>query len=307
MNKKVYLVIGTVAILAIMLLSHSIEGGLAALGQLLPGREAKVLVVGDMMFDRYIRKIEYTKGEGNVFSCIGEFLKDSDLVVGNLEGPITEHASVSLFSKPGGPGNYTFTFPTVTAKLLAENNIRLVSLANNHINNFGEEGITSTKKYLTEAGVEYFGLPGNRESLVGQVELNGHKISFVAYNEFGGIASQDVEQKIKEEKGKGQTVIVYTHWGDEYVEPPQRVKDLAKRFTEAGADLIIGSHPHVVLSRGEFDGTPVYYSLGNFIFDQYWNKEVSTGLVLELKIKNGKIEISEHAVSINRDGTTCLK
>jgi len=184
-------------------------------------KQAKILVVGDMMFDRHIREVGNNKGEDFIFSCkdskgevLSDFLKNADLVVGNLEGPITENTSVSMFTTPGSDGNYTFTFPTNTAELLVKNNIKLVNLGNNHIDNFGEEGITSTKKYLSEAGVDYFGLPSNRESLVDEEEINGQKISFINYNEFGNIPVGDVIQKVKDEKQKGQLVIIYAHWGD---------------------------------------------------------------------------------------------
>ena len=300
MNKKVYLFIGVAAICIVVLLSHPSRNG------------AKILVVGDMMFDRYIRQVSYQKDGDHVFSCIAGFLKSYDLIVGNLEGPITENASMSLISEPEGTGNYTFTFPTGTAELLAKNSIKLVSLGNNHINNFGEAGISSTKKFLAEAGVEYFGLPANRESLVQEEEINNQKISFINYNEFGSIKVGDVIEKIKEEKSKGQIIIIYAHWGDEYVPAPQRIRNIAKNFAEAGADIIIGSHPHVVSFHESFGSaqdkkTTAYYSLGNFIFDQYWDDEVSTGLTLELNIKNGQINIMEHEVSLNSDGRTCLK
>ena len=78
-------------------------------------------------------------------------------------------------------------------------------------------------------------------------------------------------------------------------------------FARAGADLIVGSHPHVILSSEKIGDTFVYYSLGNFIFDQYWNKEVSTGLVLEMNIKGDDIKIIEHKVVLGRDGRTCLE
>lgn len=275
---------------------------------------ARVLVVGDMMFDRYVRQVSYNKGGDYIFSCedsngitLGDFLKSADLVVGNLEGPITENASRSMYSETGNESNYIFTFPTGTAELLAKNNIKLVSLANNHINNFGEIGIASTKKYLAEAGVEYFGLPANRESLVSEEEIQGHKLSFIAYNEFGTIVAEDVIEKIKEEKLKDQIIIVYAHWGDEYALPPTRVKKLARTFVDAGADIIIGSHPHIVQESENYKDKIIYYSLGNFIFDQYFDEKVSEGLVLELKINNGNISIYKHFISLNRDGRTCLK
>jgi len=268
-------------------------------------REAKILFVGDMFFDRHLRKVMYNKGGDYIFSCVGDFIKNADVVVGNLEGPVTENASVSLISKVESSENYIFTFPTNVPALLHKYNIKIVNLGNNHIGNFGKEGIDSTQKYLTEAGVKYFGGLAGDEAILRE-DFGGNKISFISYNEFGGDSAQKVAGKIAEEKEAGRNVIVYAHWGDEYVVPPQRIKNYAKIFSEAGVDFIIGSHPHVVLESEKINETIVYYSLGNFIFDQYWNREVSTGLVLELNIKNNKFEILEHRVSINKDGTTCL-
>lgn len=286
----------------------------------LASRHKKILFVGDMMFDRYIRQVGDSKGHDFIFSCkdsngvsLSDFLNSADLVVGNLEGPITENQSISLGSVVESPQNYTFTFPPDTAKLLAKNNIKLVSLGNNHINNFGETGIVATKIFLSEVGVDYFGLPSNRESLVNTEEIKGDNISFISYNEFGNISAEEINQKIKNEKQNERIVIVYAHWGEEYVSPPERVKILARSFVLAGADLVVGSHPHIVQESEIYHSTSsrqtsknIYYSLGNFIFDQYWNKEVSTGLVLEVNIKGKDIKIIEHKVSLNRDGRTCL-
>jgi len=279
-------------------------------------REAKILFVGDMFFDRYIRLVEYNKGEDFTFSCISNFLGDSDLVVGNLEGPITDNPSTSLGTVPGGDGNYNFTFPARIANLLYRNNIKLVNLGNNHIGNLGTSGVESTKKFLDEARVRYFGGVSGDDDVY-RTEIGGTKMSFVSFNEFGQENVQQVAQKISAEKKNGQTVIVYAHWGDEYATVPQRLKDTAKLFAQSGATFIIGSHPHIILpsekistgSTSSLQAATVYYSLGNFIFDQYWNKEVSTGLVLEFDIK-GKLadwKIIEHKVSLNRDGRTCLE
>lgn len=296
--KKYYLIIFVIVVLGAAFVSFEKEGN------------KKIIFVGDMFFDRTIRKVMYAKGGDHVFSCIGDFLKNSDLVVGNLEGPVTEKASVSLLSQVDTPQNYTFTFPTNVPSLLHKNNIRLVNLGNNHIGNFGKEGIASTKKYLDQAHVNYFGLPAEalaeEGGLVYRTKLGGTKLSFISYNEFGGEAPEKVAEKIVKEKKEGQTVIVYTHWGEEYVAPPTRVKNAAKLFAKSGASLIVGSHPHVVQEKEQIGDTIVYYSLGNFIFDQYWNKEVSTGLVLEVNFKGEEFTVSEHKVSINRDGRTCL-
>ena len=154
---------------------------------------------------------------------LANFLKDSDLVVGNLEGPITNNSSISIKSEVGTSTNFVFTFPLTTAKLLAKNNIKLVNLGNNHIVNFGQEGIASTKKYLTEVGVSYFGQP--REALA-----KWGNISFISYNEFGGDLSEKISEKIKEEKNNGQIVFVYSHWGDEYSEVSGANKKYGQSF-----------------------------------------------------------------------------
>lgn len=266
--------------------------------------EARILFVGDMNFDRHIRKAIYNSGEDYIFSCISDFLKSYDLVVGNLEGPITENPSTSIGTISGSPENFTFTFLTGTANLLKRHNISLVNLGNNHIGDFGRKGFSSTKKYLDESGVNFFGGLFGDEPIFRE-KLGGAEISFVSYNQFGGSSVQEVAQKIKMENQEGRIVIVYAHWGEEYVPASLHIKNIAKTFAQSGARAVIGSHPHIILGSEEIGETSVYYSLGNFIFDQYWNNEVSTGLVLEMIIKGEKISFLEHQVKMQRDGRTC--
>lgn len=265
----------------------------------------KLLFVGDMNFDRHIRKVILEKGEDFVFFCLGNILKDADLVVGNLEGPITGYPSISLGTEPGSPSNFIFTFPTTTAKLLARHNIKLVNLGNNHISNFGQEGILSTRKYLDEAGINYFGGINGDEPIF-RTKMGGENISFISYNQFGGDSAEKVVEKIAEENRAGQLVIVYTHWGVEYSPVTVQARNIAKLFAESGASVIIGSHPHIISPSEKIGDTFVYYSLGNFIFDQYWDREVSTGLLLTLGVNNNQIEVLEHKVVLNPDGSTCL-
>lgn len=314
--KKVLLIVLFGIVLFIVFSANSSKPELRSLGQLLlpeivTGREAKILFVGDMFFDRYIRQVGNSKGGDFIFSCISDFLKDSDLVVGNLEGPITDYPSVSMGAEADSPESLTFTFPLSTAKLLADNNIKIVNLGNNHIGNFGNAGTASTKKYLDEAGVDYF----NNDKIY-RTEIASTKISFISYNEFalpaeasvkvGGDSLAEVAQEISSEKANRQMVIVYAHWGDEYSDVPARTKNAAALFAKSGADLIIGSHPHIILPQENIGNTAVYYSLGNFIFDQYWNKDVSAGLVIEVNTKGKSLSLTEHRVSLNGDGRTCL-
>lgn len=270
---------------------------------------ATLLFIGDMFFDRQIRKVISNKGEDYIFDCLHNYLKEFDLVVGNLEGPITDNRSVSLGSEIGSPQNFVFTFPPLTAKLLHKNNVNVVSLGNNHIGNFGGEGITATHKYLDQAGVKYFGGILGDEPIL-RKNVSGIDFSFVSYNQFGGKSSEQVAQDIKSEKTgskkQNRKVIVFAHWGEEYTVPTEHMKQAAKLFADSGADLIIGAHPHVIQESEKIGETLVYYSLGNFIFDQYWNKEVATGLGVVATFSKNNLSISEQKFEIERAGQTCL-
>lgn len=267
--------------------------------------ETKLLFIGDINFDRYTREVILEKGEDFVFSCLGNTLKEADLVVGNLEGPITNNPSVSVGTDIGSIANYIFTFPANTGEILKRQNIKLVNIGNNHVNDFKEQGFTSTKDYLQKSGINYVGGLNGDESIY-QTNLRGSKISFISYNQFGGDSPKKVAEKISKEVNYGRLVIVYAHWGEEYGPVTDHQRSAAKVFSEAGARAVIGSHPHVISSLEKIGDTIVYYSLGNFIFDQYWNPEVRTGLMLEFNIENGKIEILERKVVLSRDGRTCL-
>lgn len=269
-------------------------------------KNTKILFVGDMMFDRKIREITEEKGGDYIFSCIKDLLKSVDFVVGNLEGPITLNNSLSKGSKVGSQNNYRFTFPTTTAKLLKENNFGVVSLGNNHIGNFGQEGVLSTRQYLDEVDVGHFGGLKDDEYIYYK-DINNISFAFISYNFFGGNDYNFVAEKIRSENSLGKKVVIFAHWGDEYSNNIENLKFIAKKFVEAGASLIVGSHPHIVLSNENVDDVPVYYSLGNFIFDQYWEESVRNGLAVLFEFEGGFIKTTEYPVEIFRDGRVCIK
>lgn len=266
----------------------------------------RILFTGDMMYDRYIRKVSSVKGQDYILSCISPLLQSVDMVVGNLEGPITTNTSVSLGSVVGSPNNYQFTFATSTAELLKRHNFQIVNIGNNHIGNFGLEGVSSTKEYLKRAGVGYFGGLKGSDSVY-RTTIQGVLISFVSYNQFGGDSVDTITRVIAEEKKTGNTVVVYTHWGEEYIDATPQIKRFAHLFVDSGADLIIGSHPHVVQSHEVYKSVPIYYSLGNFVFDQYFSADVKNGLTLLVSLtKQGEIQIEEIPVEIGTDGRVCV-
>lgn len=266
----------------------------------------RLLFVGDLFFDRTIRTAMQEHGDDYPLSCVADRLAGYDLVVGNLEGPITPFASVSEGSEVGSLENYTFTFPTGTAEALARANIRLVNIGNNHIGNFGKEGVAMTIRYLDEAGVYYFGSMGEISTIY-RTHFGSHAFSFIGHNEFGGLSLASTTELVREEADAGRIVFVYAHWGEEYVPPPPRVRVAAHAFIDAGAAAVFGSHPHVVLEREIYRGRPIYYSLGDFLFDQYWSDEVSRGLAVEARIREGgALALRNLRAYMKRSGAVCF-
>ncbi|HBB36549.1 MAG: hypothetical protein UX02_C0002G0046 [Candidatus Moranbacteria bacterium GW2011_GWC1_45_18] len=272
------------------------------------GKPVKILFVGDIMFDRYIREAVEKYGKGNynyVLEPVKDKLAEYDLVVGNLEGPITDNQSVSVGTAMEEKNNFQFTFDPAVAKVLFENNIKLVNLGNNHILNQGEEGLEQTKKYLDEAGVEYFGDTGHLET-----KFPSGEISFVSYNYSVPDSAEAAVEEIKSAKEKSDIVIISPHWGTEYKtgDPGNAVRALAHRFIDAGADAVIGTHPHVVQNSEEYKGKKIYYSLGNFVFDQYFQKETMEGLGVEMSISSDRsMEFGELKSEMTKRGQTIFK
>jgi len=274
--------------------------------------DIQILFTGDLMFDRGIR--HYAKKAGGnefIFQKIRPLLLNQDLVISNLEGPITDNSSKSSGTEPGSPNNYIFTFDPSVAETLWYENIRLVGLGNNHILNFGSDGEKSTRGYLEEAGVNFFGSPNGDRTITKTIQ--GIKIAFVSYNEFAGSTALEQSQAITEIqklKGKVDFIVVFCHWDVEYQpEPTEATKTLAHQFINAGADIIIGSHPHVTQSTETYNNKKIYYSLGNFIFDQYFDENVRNGMGVILKInpRDKSIKFQEVNFYLNSGGQTILK
>lgn len=266
--------------------------------------EARILFVGDMMFDRSVRRVAEEKGYDFLFSCLGETLSNADGVIGNLEGPITSYPSVSISKKVGEVGNTQFTFSPQVISALNRSGFVAVSIGNNHIRDFGPEGIRQTREALDVSNIVYTGDPNDSTNKAAHLTINGVSFSLIAYNQFGGKLSDTLDALAEH---KDQTTVVFAHWGDEYVAPTALQRSYAKQFVEAGADLVIGAHPHVIQDAEGIEGVPVFYSLGNFIFDQYWNESVRKGMgVTVLITPQGIVSYEKQFFRLENDRRTCV-
>ncbi len=248
---------------------------------------ATIISFGDMMLDRFVRKKIEENSPAYPFAHLDRFLKGGDIVVANLEGSFTNFPSKTIHNY-NGP--LAFTFDPQILPELKRLGFTLFSKANNHTLNFGREGLYESEKFIEEAGLDWFGDPSNKDIHSYTTTIRGQKITFVGYHQFANQGLNTVLDDIRIAKEKGSFVIVYPHWGEEYKKFVTKTQiDTAHAFIDAGADLILGSHPHVIEPVEVYKGKVIFYSLGNFIFDQSNNGPTSEGLSVG-------IAISEHEV-----------
>ncbi|MFZ1735493.1 MAG: CapA family protein, partial [Candidatus Moraniibacteriota bacterium] len=266
-----------------------------------------ILFAGDIMFDRYIRTQSEKFGKESIFEGVRSKLLAGDGVVANLEGPITSNASKSVGSTLGESKNYIFTFDPLWAKMLFETNIRIVNIGNNHILNFGESGLVETRRFLRDAGVKFFGDPLDEALRAYVADIRGKKVGFVNYNQFFSDAEHRALIDIERLRSSVDVLFIYTHWGVEYAPATSEEKRLAHLFIDRGADAVIGSHPHVVQEHELYRGKAIYYSLGNFVFDQYFSSETTHSLMVEALIApDNTISFQEISLKLSLDGKTSI-
>jgi poly-gamma-glutamate synthesis protein (capsule biosynthesis protein) len=259
--------------------------------------------VGDIMLDRGV-ELEIKKNGNSDFKFpflkIEKDLKEADILFGNLEGPISDKGQ-----KVGSI--YSFRMDPKAIDGLLFSGFDVLSVANNHMFDYGREAMEDTFFRLKETRIDYVGGGFNEaEAYAPKIkEINGTKIAFLDFTNLGspyweakenrsGIAWLDkerLENSIKEAKKKSDIIIVSMHFGDEYkTSPTPGQKELARLAVDSGANLVIGHHPHVIQPVEKYQEGYVAYSLGNFIFDQNFSEETMKGLILKVFVENGKIK-----------------
>lgn len=265
-----------------------------------------VLFLGDMMFDRGVGVTARKNGFEYVFGPATTTIRRHDLTVVNLEGPITDYKSKLMLDNGKAISGFQFTFATSTATALYKSGIDIVSLANNHTDNFGQIGLNQTRNYLSKNNIKYFGSPINSmENMATTTCVKDICIGLIGWHEFSYKNDENVSKKIKEFKQQNiDYIIVYPHWGIEYKKTPnKRQQLLAHKWLDDGADIIIGSHPHVVQSIEKYKDKYIFYSLGNFIFDQYFSFDTTHGIGLSLNLNKDKSKFSYELIPFSSVGS----
>lgn len=202
-----------------------------------------------------------------------KIFKKADLVMVNCENPITT-ANKKRFKR------FNFRMPPSLIPVFTDNNIKIVSLGNNHVYDFKEAGLLDTLNYLDQAGIKHVGAGKNLADARKPefFEIKGKKIAFLAYGNYSpatpvksGVACKKKEAILEDvrlaKKNGADVIIVSFHWGREYAKKPNAAdKKLAHAVINAGANIIIGHHPHILQPIEYYHGGIIAYSLGNFIF-----------------------------------------
>jgi len=271
-----------------------------------------VTVVGDLMLGRRVGEIAEASGDlGLQLRPTQRRLSRADITVGNLE---------STLSKAGAPtqGDDSFAADPGAARVLAEVGFDVLSLANNHAGDYGGRALVQTVRRLRAAGVETFGA-GRDERTARQpvvVERDGVRFGFLGFNAIGetpeagpgqpGAVSVSMPPRtgpldraelrrflsdVRRTARDVDAVIVLPHWGTQYTNRPEPIqRRVARRLVAAGADVVVGGHPHWVQGARLVDGSLVVHSLGNFVFDMDFMTQTMRGLILELTFRGDHIE-----------------
>lgn len=285
--------------------------------------EVTISFGGDILFDPNYSVMAKLLQRGNgIYDSIGaellEEMKRADILMLNNEFPYSDKGT------PTPEKQFTFRAKPESVSLLGDMGVDIVSLANNHAYDYGEAALLDTLDILTEAGMPYVGAGRNLEEAAKPVYFiaNDIKIAIVSATQIERLDNPDTKgatdvsagvfrclhpdkllEVIRETKENSDFVIVYIHWGTENVEQPDWLQlDQAPKIVEAGADLIIGGHPHCLQPIQYIDGVPVVYSLGNFWFN---SKQVDTCLVKAAIDENG-LKSLQFIPALQKDSKTVL-
>jgi poly-gamma-glutamate synthesis protein (capsule biosynthesis protein) len=232
--------------------------------------------------------------------AVREYLSGADLTLANLENPVVEDAVYH-------PEEATFTGDLRLMPILDQAGIDGVTLGNNHVLDAGTSGLAETLGHLDRAGIAragagmdlaearepmIFDLGGTRIGVLSHLSIPGYEWAWATETTPGtaplveSVLREDVE-RLREEV---DLVVVMPHWGREYLaEPEPGQVELAHAAVDAGADLVVGGHTHWPKGIEMYAGVPIYYGVGNFLLDQSWSEETSTGIFAEITLYGDRI------------------
>ena len=282
--KKVVIALGIVlAVLIVIAAVSTFMSGNGEISLSQPKGNASMAVVGDVMFARNMAGVLST--DTSPFAGVANVTSNVDLLIINFENAATN-------SENAVKGDVPLKCSPDYVPLAKANNNTIAATANNHVCDYGIDGMRDTIKYLNDAGIITLGAGENESDAHKAVttDVNGRNITVLNYMDSNNFAeysydvlpyangsspgysaydSADAKKQISDARGNGSDfIIVYMHYGNEYsMSPNEDQEKISHELIDYGADVVIGAHPHVPQGIEMYNGKPICYSLGNFMFD----------------------------------------
>lgn len=256
-----------------------------------------LLFTGDVLLSDYVINNYKNSGIDGVLSPeLLEELRGADITVINNEFPFSTRGTKAPDKQ------YTFRVNPEYVSILTDMGVDIAGLANNHVLDYGADALLDTFDTLAHAGIDYMGAGRDLASASALIsrEINGKTFGFLAASRVIPVVSWDVQnaspgvfttydpsrliEAITSAKDTCDYLTVFVHWGIERDQYPQDYQvTMAQQYIDAGADLVIGSHPHVLQGISYYKEKPIFYSLGNFIFNQSIPKTAAVKVTIDDK------------------------
>lgn len=277
-------------------------------------RQAVVIsVAGDILLDRGVADAIKNNGAAYPYEDVARLFNQDDMTVANLECPLTAGGCGAMKEK-----RFVFKADPSFAGILKSAGLDVMALANNHTMDYLSEGLADTMTALSDAGLLYAGAGRTEEEIQPRfIVKNGVRVGILSYSSLppegfmydGGSATiayaragflDDMEREVAEAAAQCDFLIVYFHWGAEFRHDVSDSQiEVAHAAVDSGASAVIGTHPHVLQGKETYKGAPIYYSIGNFIFDKQIPDGTDKAVIVQLTVgKSGIIAVNELPVVI---------
>jgi poly-gamma-glutamate capsule biosynthesis protein CapA/YwtB (metallophosphatase superfamily) len=257
------------------------------------GKSIKLAFVGDVMWADRVEDALAREGWEYPYLHVKPFLQQADITVANLETPVSGRGA-AITKK------YAYRSSPAGLPAFKQAGFDLVNLANNHILDYGVEGMLDTFAQLNQSQIRYVGAGRDAQEAYQPVimQKDGLKVAFLGFSrvvpdhswkageQLPGVAetynSNPPVESVQRAKNEADVVVVLVHWGKERESKPvEHQTQLAHRYIDAGADLVVGSHPHVLQGFEQYKGKWIAYSLGNFVFTMNPNPVTWESVILD--------------------------
>ncbi|MEI7542655.1 MAG: CapA family protein [bacterium] len=264
-----------------------------------------MILAGDVMLGRRLEPLIEKSGVNYPFTGIADSIKKYPIIFCNLEAPFIYENNINTLKKNGNKTIYLYAEESI-AKGFKVAGFNVLSLANNHALDYGQDGVIQTMEILDRQGIKYGGIKIGDLSLPNEpiiIDYNGVKVGFLCYSRVSGKNSASsftkygtipgtykvIKRDVKNARPKVDILIVYMHWGIEGREVQKRQRTLGHGIINLGVDMVIGSHTHIFQDIEKYNGHYIFYGLGNFIFDMRDDQSKSSAFV-KVKVENKKIK-----------------